>query len=74
MKTTRITFPIDDLRCGGALTIERALTRAPGVVHVYVNPAMEMAYVEYDPSITTIGQLVAAIEHTGFRIGVPTMR
>ena len=74
MKTTRITFPIDDLRCGGALSIERALTRTLGVVHVYVNPAMEMAYVEYDQSITTIDRLVAAIEHTGFRTGVPTMR
>lgn len=74
MKTTRITLPIDDLRCGGALTIERALTRTPGVIYVYVNSAMEMAYVEYDPSITTIDRLVAAIKHTGFQAGVPTIR
>ena len=74
MKTTRITLPIDNLRCGGALTIERALIRTPGVVHVYVNPAIEMAYVEYDPSLTDSDHLVAAIERTGFRAGVPSIR
>ena len=74
MKTTRITLPIDSIRCGGALIVERALTRAPGAVHVYVNPALEMAYVEYDPSLTDSDHLVAAIEHTGFRAGVPSIR
>jgi copper chaperone CopZ len=74
MKTTRITFPIDNLRCGGALMIERALTRTPGVVHVYVNPAIEMAYVAYDPSITDIECLIAAIERMGFRVGAPSIR
>jgi copper chaperone CopZ len=74
MKTTRITFPIDNLRCGGALIVERALTRTPGAVHVYVNPALEMAYVEYDSSLTDSDHLVAAIERTGFRAGVPSIR
>ena len=74
MKTTRITLPIDNLRCGGSLIIERALTRTPGVVHVYVNPAIEMAYVEYDLSLTDSDRLVAAIERTGFRAGVPSIR
>ena len=74
MKTTRITLPIDNLRCGGALTIERALMRTPGVVHVYVNTAIEMAYVEYDPSLTDSDHLVAAIERAGFRAGVPSIR
>ena len=74
MKTTRITLPIDNLRCGGALIVERALTRTPGVVHVYVNPALEMAYVKYDSSLTDSDHLVAAIERTGFRAGVPSIR
>lgn len=74
MKTVRITFPIDNLRCGGALIVERALSRTPGVVHVYVNPTIEMAYVRYDPSLTDSEHLVAAIERTGFRAGVPSIR
>jgi cation transport ATPase len=74
MKTTRITLSIDNMRCGGALTIERALLHAPGVVHIYVNPVIEMAYVEYDPLLTTSDLLVAAIGRTGFRVGVPEIR
>ncbi len=74
VKKTRITLSIVNLRCGGALTIERALIRTPGVVHVYVNPAIEMSYIEYDPSLTDSDLLVAAIERTGFRAGVPRIR
>lgn len=74
MKTTRMILPIDNLRCGGALIVERALIRTPGVVHVYVNPAIEMAYVKYDPSLTNSDLLVTAIERAGFRAGVPSIR
>jgi len=74
MKTTRITFPIDNVRCGGALMIERALTRTPGVISVYVNPTIEMAYVAYHPSVTESKCLIAAIERMGFRVGVPSIR
>lgn len=48
MKTQRITFPIEDLSCGGSLQVERALTRLPGVVYASVNPATEIVCVEYD--------------------------
>jgi hypothetical protein len=36
---------------------------------VYVNPATEMAYVEFDPELATPQQLVAALEVVGFRAG-----
>lgn len=68
-KKQRVTLPIHGLGCGGGEkpTIERALARVPGVEQVYVNPAIEMAYVEYDPLLTGPGQLVRAIENQGFR-------
>lgn len=76
MKNRRITFPIDDLSCSGdgALIVERALAGTPGVAYVYVNPAMEMAYVEYDPSLVDPERLIQVVENAGFRAGVPSQR
>jgi copper chaperone CopZ len=76
MKNQRITLPIDDLSCGGGgvLIVERALARVSGVVYVYVNPATEMAYIEYDPTLSDPDRLVKVVEHAGFRAGVPRLR
>lgn len=76
MKTRRITLPIYDLSSGegGALVVERALARTAGVVYVYINPAIEMAYVEYDPAQVDPGRLAKVVEHVGFRAGEPSLR
>ncbi|MBI3962133.1 MAG: heavy-metal-associated domain-containing protein [Deinococcus sp.] len=76
MKTQRVTLPIYGLSCGGggALTVERALAKVPGVVQVYVNPATEMAYVEYNPTLSGPEQLMAAVERAGFQAGEPSAR
>ncbi len=76
MDTRRITLAIYGLACGGggALSVERALARTPGVVRAYVNPATEMAYVEYDPSATNQESLSAAVEGAGFHAGEPNPR
>lgn len=76
MKTRRVTVFIYELGCGGggALTVERALAKVPGVVQVYVNPAAETAYVEYDPAVAGVDGLIAAVESVGFRAGEPIVR
>ncbi len=76
MKTRRVTMAIHDLGCGGggSLTIERALVHLEGVVQAYVNPATEMAYVEYDPALVGPGTLVATVEGLGFHAGHPSER
>lgn len=76
MKTRRVTVFIYELGCGGggALTVERALAKVPGVVQVYVNPTTETAYVGYDPAVAGVDGLVAAVESVGFRAGEPVAR
>ncbi len=76
MSTARLTMAIYGLNCGGggALTVERALAKLPGVLRAYVNPAMETAYVEYDPARLGWERLAAAVESVGFRAGEPTAR
>ena len=68
MERERITLPIYNLGCGGggALTIERALTRAPGVLQAYVNPLTEMAYVVYDPALASVEHLRGVIDQMGY--------
>jgi copper chaperone CopZ len=70
----RATLPIVGFACGGggALTIERLLERQPGVVRAYVNPATEMAYVEYDGSQTDVAALGKVIESAGHKAVLPT--
>ena len=74
MKTQRITLPIDRLSGGGALIVERALARTPGVAYVYVCPETEMAYIEYDPILSDPDRLIKVVEHAGLRAGVPSLR
>ena len=74
--TARVTLAIYGLGCGGggALTVERALGKVAGVRRVYVNPATEMAYVEYTPALVGPAQLIAAVAPTGFQAGEPRLR
>jgi cation transport ATPase len=71
MTTQRITMPIYDLGCGGseALLIERAVARTPGVLSAYVNSALEMAYITFDPDRCTADQVSAAVAACGFHTG-----
>ena len=76
MNTQRITLPINDLstRGDGVLIVQQALEKAPGVVHVYINPSIEMAYIEFDPALVDPVRLAKVVEDAGFRAGVPSLR
>lgn len=72
VKTRRVSWRIHGLGCGGAaLSLERVLERLPGMVEVYVNPATEIAYIEYQPRLVGSEQIVGAIEGLGYRASDP---
>ena len=68
-----LQIPVYDLGCGGAgaQTIERELAATDGVIRVYVNPATETAYIDYDRSETDAETLKRAVERAGYRAGRP---
>jgi len=68
MTSARTALPLATLGCsgGGHLNIDRILREVPGVVDTFVDPALEMAYVEYDPAATDPDALFAVLKRTGF--------
>ena len=52
-------------------TVQRALTRAPGVTKAAVNLMTNEATVHYDPAGTDPARLVAAINDTGYVSHLP---
>lgn len=61
-------IPLTGMTCSNcAMTIERALNKkVEGVLKASVNFATESAHVEYIPSITTIDDMIDAIEKAGY--------
>lgn len=72
----RITIPIYGVTCWGdaAHTIEHALSMVDGVRNVYVNPAMEMAYVQFNGAECSTLVLAEAIQKMGFHPGEASFR
>lgn len=68
MTTMRTALPVSQHVCGGGdrITTERILLRVNGVKTVSVNPAIEMAYVEFDPELTDPQALFKIIKQAGF--------
>jgi len=66
--TATVEIPLTGMTCANcAMTIERTLSKkVPGVVKASVNFATERAHVEYIPTITTIDDMIAAIEKAGY--------
>lgn len=66
--TQHVDLPVYRLGCGGggALTVERQLAKTRGVTRVYVNPATEMAYVDYDPTRIDADGLRTVIVKAGY--------
>jgi len=66
--TATVEIPLTGMTCANcAMTIERTLNKnVPGVLKASVNFATESAHVEYIPTITTIDDIITAIERAGY--------
>ncbi len=65
----KISLRIGGMSCTAcASTIEKALRRTRGVIKAAVNFPAESATVEFDPAITDIEKLKAAVEGAGYRV------
>lgn len=75
-RVQRVTLAIDGLsyaRTGGP-AVDGALRAVRGVIHVYINPSIEMAYVEFDPSQVSPGDIRNAVQSAGYLVGELCLR
>ncbi len=63
-----VDIPVTGMTCANcAMNIERTLKKkVPGVVQASANFASERAFVEYIPGMTTIEEIIGAIEKAGY--------
>src|SRR5205807_758483 len=69
IEETEIVLPIGGMTCASCVRrVERALSKVEGVNNAAVNLATERATVKYDPSVTTMPAMRAAVEHAGYTV------
>ncbi|HEV8365847.1 MAG TPA: heavy metal translocating P-type ATPase [Gemmatimonadaceae bacterium] len=68
----RLTIPVGGMTCAACqATVQRALTRTPGVVDANVNLMTNSAAVTYDPRVVNPDALVERIRQTGYSAELP---
>jgi Cu+-exporting ATPase len=70
--TVRVTIPVGGMTCAACqASVQRALSKEPGVVDAAVNLMTESAAVTFDPARTSPETLVDAIQRTGYQAQLP---
>ena len=69
---TDIVAPVRGMHCAACVgKVERALTSIPGVDQASVNLATEQATVSFDPALTGVDALQAAVAAAGYELAEP---
>jgi Cu+-exporting ATPase len=69
----RVTIPVGGMTCAACqASVQRALSKEPGVLDASVNLMTESAAVTFDPEVTTPSALVGAIRRTGYDAELPS--
>jgi Cu+-exporting ATPase len=70
----RVTIPVGGMTCAACqASVQRALSKEPGVLDASVNLMTESAAVTFDPAVTTPAALVGAIQRTGYEAELPSL-
>jgi len=70
-----LSFAVEGMTCASCVRrVEKALAKVPGVEEASVNLATEQARVNFDPAVTGIEQLRAAVEGAGYLSGALASR
>jgi len=68
-ETKQLTLPITGMYCANCVsTIERNLKKVNGVQTAVVNLSSERALVQFDPSATGLGDMIARVQRAGYGI------
>lgn len=73
MSQQHASIPVLGVACAGR-SVERVLSRLPGVIAAYVNGATEIAEVDYDDVRVNVETLCETVNRCGFRAGPPQVR
>ncbi len=66
---TRATLEAPDISCGHCImSIEKAVTKLPGVEFVSGDPDAKQVVVEYDPVLVVLDAIEAAMEGEGYPV------
>ncbi len=67
--TQELTIPVKGMHCAScAITIQKTLKKAKGVIECEVNYGNEKAKIEFDPTSTNIQELSKTIEPFGYSL------
>jgi Cu+-exporting ATPase len=65
----QVTLPVTGMTCANCVaTVERNLKKVNGVQSAMVNLSSERATVEFDPTLTGMGDLITRIERAGYGV------
>ncbi len=70
--TRRVDLPVTGMSCGACVRhVEQALRESEGVASATVNLATERATVQFDPAVTSLAALAAAVKNAGYALILP---
>lgn len=69
MATQELDLPVTGMTCASCVrTVERTLTKTPGVSEAAVNLATERAHIAFDPQAVNPQQLIERVEQAGYGV------